>query len=180
MVYSLVAPQTEGKKANIRALLCSLHTVVWEDCRWTRCDMSQLVTPADVKRNYRKACLAVHPDKVSFVRLLRAACRENHSNEIPRHGHAARCVPPAPQRAVSTMEGARYLAKKSDTAFLSTQSGRRFLMIFPVPQNKKASTDSQFCFLLAIGHSYPSTSINPELVMLVCQCFTFNWLLVDC
>lgn len=54
---------TEGKKANIRALLCSLHTVVWDDCRWTRCDMSQLVTPADVKRNYRKACLAVHPDK---------------------------------------------------------------------------------------------------------------------
>lgn len=58
--------QTEGKKANIRALLCSLHTVVWEDCRWTRCDMSQLVTPADVKRNYRKACLAVHPDKVTW------------------------------------------------------------------------------------------------------------------
>ncbi|KAH9632192.1 hypothetical protein HF086_015224 [Spodoptera exigua] len=54
---------TEGKKANIRALLCSLHTVVWKECRWTRCDMSQLVTPADVKRNYRKACLAVHPDK---------------------------------------------------------------------------------------------------------------------
>ncbi|XP_072940356.1 cyclin-G-associated kinase [Epargyreus clarus] len=54
---------TEGKKANIRALLCSLHTVVWPDCRWTRCDMSQLVSAADVKRNYRKACLAVHPDK---------------------------------------------------------------------------------------------------------------------
>ncbi|KAJ0180054.1 hypothetical protein K1T71_004645 [Dendrolimus kikuchii] len=54
---------TEGKKANIRALLCSLHTVVWEDCRWNRCDMSQLVSAADVKRNYRKACLAVHPDK---------------------------------------------------------------------------------------------------------------------
>ncbi|XP_013184450.1 cyclin-G-associated kinase [Amyelois transitella] len=54
---------TEGKKANIRALLCSLHTVVWEECRWTRVDMSQLVSPADVKRNYRKACLAVHPDK---------------------------------------------------------------------------------------------------------------------
>ncbi|XP_013177988.1 PREDICTED: cyclin-G-associated kinase isoform X2 [Papilio xuthus] len=54
---------TEGKKANIRALLCSLHTVVWEECRWTRCDMSQLVSAADVKRNYRKACLAVHPDK---------------------------------------------------------------------------------------------------------------------
>ncbi|XP_047527395.1 cyclin-G-associated kinase isoform X1 [Vanessa atalanta] len=54
---------TEGKKANIRALLCSLHGVVWAECRWTRVDMAQLVSPADVKRHYRKACLAVHPDK---------------------------------------------------------------------------------------------------------------------
>ncbi|XP_032510801.2 cyclin-G-associated kinase isoform X1 [Danaus plexippus] len=54
---------TEGKKANIRALLCSLHSVVWAECRWTRVDMSQLVSPADVKKHYRKACLAVHPDK---------------------------------------------------------------------------------------------------------------------
>ncbi|KAM3962866.1 cyclin-G-associated kinase isoform 2-T2 [Aphomia sociella] len=54
---------TEGKKANIRALLCSLHEVVWPQCRWSRCDMSQLVSPADVKRSYRRACLAVHPDK---------------------------------------------------------------------------------------------------------------------
>lgn len=29
--------------------------------------MHLLVTPADVKKAYRKACLAVHPDKVSFV-----------------------------------------------------------------------------------------------------------------
>ena len=28
--------------------------------------MNQLVTPTDVKKSYRKACLAVHPDKVSF------------------------------------------------------------------------------------------------------------------
>ncbi|CAH0727919.1 unnamed protein product, partial [Brenthis ino] len=54
---------TEGKKANIRALLCSLHGVVWAECRWARVDMAQLVSPADVKRHYRKACLAVHPDK---------------------------------------------------------------------------------------------------------------------
>ncbi|CAH2107597.1 unnamed protein product [Euphydryas editha] len=54
---------TEGKKANIRALLCSLHSVVWAECRWARVDMAQLVSPADVKRHYRKACLAVHPDK---------------------------------------------------------------------------------------------------------------------
>lgn len=59
--------QVEGKKCNIRALLCSLHTVVWENCRWTRCDMGALIGPGDVKKAYRKACLAIHPDKVTFL-----------------------------------------------------------------------------------------------------------------
>ncbi|KAL3268396.1 hypothetical protein HHI36_007512 [Cryptolaemus montrouzieri] len=54
---------TDGKKNNIRALLCSLHTVLWEGTKWSKCDMHQLVTAADVKKAYRKACLAVHPDK---------------------------------------------------------------------------------------------------------------------
>ncbi|KAM7363540.1 cyclin-G-associated kinase [Cochliomyia hominivorax] len=54
---------TEGKKNNIRALLCSMHTVLWSDAKWTKCEMSQLITPTDVKKAYRKACLAVHPDK---------------------------------------------------------------------------------------------------------------------
>jgi len=55
----------DGKARNLRALLCSLHTVLWESSnqRWTKCGMHQLVTPADVKKMYRKACLAVHPDK---------------------------------------------------------------------------------------------------------------------
>lgn len=58
---------TEGKKCNIRALLCSVHTVLWQGAKWTKCDMSALVTPADVKKAYRKACLAVHPDKVCLT-----------------------------------------------------------------------------------------------------------------
>ncbi|CAH1122615.1 unnamed protein product [Ceutorhynchus assimilis] len=53
----------EGKKNNIRALLCSLHTILWEGSKWNKCDMHQLVTASDVKKAYRKACLAVHPDK---------------------------------------------------------------------------------------------------------------------
>uniref|UniRef100_A0A182JVP8 Cyclin-G-associated kinase n=1 Tax=Anopheles christyi TaxID=43041 RepID=A0A182JVP8_9DIPT len=54
---------TEGKKNNIRALLCTVHTVLWPGAKWTKCEMHQLVSAADVKKVYRKACLAVHPDK---------------------------------------------------------------------------------------------------------------------
>lgn len=53
----------EGKKNNIRALLCSMHTILWEGAKWNKCEMHQLVSAADVKKAYRKACLAVHPDK---------------------------------------------------------------------------------------------------------------------
>lgn len=60
--------QTEGKKANIRALLCTVHTILWPGAKWTKCEMHQLVSAADVKKAYRKACLAVHPDKVSSER----------------------------------------------------------------------------------------------------------------
>lgn len=61
----------EGKKGNIRALLGTLHTVLWEGSGWN-CNLSNLVTYADVKKAYRKACLAVHPDKVNicFKQLL--------------------------------------------------------------------------------------------------------------
>ena len=56
---------TEGKERNIRALLCSLHTVLWEDeGKWKECGMHQLVTADNVKKMYRKAVLSVHPDKV--------------------------------------------------------------------------------------------------------------------
>lgn len=61
---------TEKKERNIRALLCSLHTIIWdEDTRWKEVGIHQLVSHADVKKMYRKACLAVHPDKVRFVTL---------------------------------------------------------------------------------------------------------------
>lgn len=53
----------EGKKNNIRALLCSMHTILWDGTKWNKCEMHQLVSSTDVKKAYRKACLAVHPDK---------------------------------------------------------------------------------------------------------------------
>ncbi|KAM7388115.1 hypothetical protein PAMP_024316 [Pampus punctatissimus] len=54
----------EGKERNIRALLSTMHTVLWEgETRWKPVGMADLVTPEQVKKIYRKAVLVVHPDK---------------------------------------------------------------------------------------------------------------------
>lgn len=49
---------------NIRALLSTLHTVLWENSGWVPPGMTDLVEPSKVKRCYMKANLVVHPDKV--------------------------------------------------------------------------------------------------------------------
>ncbi|KAM4739891.1 auxilin isoform 5-T6 [Anableps anableps] len=56
----------EGKERNIRALLSTMHTVLWEgETRWKQVGMADLVTPEQVKKVYRKAVLVVHPDKAT-------------------------------------------------------------------------------------------------------------------
>lgn len=60
-----ISEWTDGKKANIRALLCSMHKVLWDECKWEPVGMQQLVSAADVKKIYRKAVLVVHPDKLT-------------------------------------------------------------------------------------------------------------------
>uniref|UniRef100_A0A672J060 Auxilin n=1 Tax=Salarias fasciatus TaxID=181472 RepID=A0A672J060_SALFA len=56
----------EGKERNIRALLSTMHTVLWEgETRWKPVGMADLVTPEQVKKVYRKAVLVVHPDKAT-------------------------------------------------------------------------------------------------------------------
>lgn len=55
---------SDGKERNIRALLTSLETVLWEkEEKWQKVSMHQLVDASQVKKFYRKACLTVHPDK---------------------------------------------------------------------------------------------------------------------
>lgn len=61
----------EGKERNIRALLSTLNTVLWDgETRWKPVSMADLVTPDQVKKYYRKAALVVHPDKVQYKMLL--------------------------------------------------------------------------------------------------------------
>ncbi|CAF1286650.1 unnamed protein product [Adineta steineri] len=55
---------TEGKKRNIRALLCSLSDITWPECKWGGCQMSELLTSDQVKKVYRRAVLYIHPDKL--------------------------------------------------------------------------------------------------------------------
>ncbi|XP_076127024.1 cyclin-G-associated kinase isoform X1 [Alosa pseudoharengus] len=56
----------EGKERNIRALISTLHTVLWEgETKWRPMGMADLVTPDQVKKAYRKAVLVVHPDKAT-------------------------------------------------------------------------------------------------------------------
>uniref|UniRef100_A0A4X2LXM2 Cyclin G associated kinase n=2 Tax=Vombatus ursinus TaxID=29139 RepID=A0A4X2LXM2_VOMUR len=56
----------EGKERNIRALISTLHMVLWEgESRWKPVGMADLVTPEQVKKYYRKAVLVVHPDKAA-------------------------------------------------------------------------------------------------------------------
>ncbi|OQV17255.1 Cyclin-G-associated kinase [Hypsibius exemplaris] len=55
---------TEGKRRNIRALLCSMSNVLWEGTSWKGAGMHELISADQVKKVYRKAVLVVHPDKL--------------------------------------------------------------------------------------------------------------------
>ena len=54
-----------GKEDNLRALLASLDTVLWEGAGWKKIGMADLVLPNKVKINYMKGIGKCHPDKVS-------------------------------------------------------------------------------------------------------------------
>ncbi|CAG8732318.1 5014_t:CDS:2, partial [Racocetra persica] len=54
-----------GKETNLRALISSLDTVLWEGLGWKTIGLYELVTPAQVKIKYMKAIGKVHPDKLS-------------------------------------------------------------------------------------------------------------------
>ncbi|KAF8964844.1 hypothetical protein BGZ46_000718 [Entomortierella lignicola] len=54
-----------GKEDNVRALIASLGSVLWEGAGWKAVGMHELVTPAQVKVKYMRAIGKVHPDKLN-------------------------------------------------------------------------------------------------------------------
>lgn len=60
------AMETGGKSVKpIRALLATVHTVLWEGARWEPVNMGKLVVASRVKLFFLKACTVVHPDKAA-------------------------------------------------------------------------------------------------------------------
>ncbi|VAI03921.1 unnamed protein product [Triticum turgidum subsp. durum] len=53
-----------GKEGNLRALLSTLQYILWPECGWQAVSLTDLITGAAVKKQYRKATLCIHPDKV--------------------------------------------------------------------------------------------------------------------
>lgn len=54
--------QWQKEKKNLRSLLASLHEIA-PPCSWKPVAISELIDPSKVSKHYKKALLAVHPDK---------------------------------------------------------------------------------------------------------------------
>ncbi len=53
------------EKRNVRSLLSTMQTVLWEGNTWKPVGLGDLLDPKQVKLAYRKAMLVVHPDRCS-------------------------------------------------------------------------------------------------------------------
>ncbi|KAI9676328.1 MAG: hypothetical protein M1817_000485 [Caeruleum heppii] len=63
-VNAKIAAWKGEKQDNLRALLCSLDTVLWPEAGWKKVGMHDLVMANKVKVNYMKGIAKVHPDKI--------------------------------------------------------------------------------------------------------------------
>ncbi|KAL8767905.1 MAG: hypothetical protein Q9209_005692 [Squamulea sp. 1 TL-2023] len=63
-VSERVTKWRSGKEGNLRALLASLDTVLWEGSGWKKVSMGELILAGKVKVVYMKGIGKVHPDKL--------------------------------------------------------------------------------------------------------------------
>mmetsp|Transcript_14253 Transcript_14253/g.17965 ORF Transcript_14253/g.17965 Transcript_14253/m.17965 type:complete len:517 (+) Transcript_14253:48-1598(+) len=55
--------EEHGKKKRLRALLASLHLILWEGSGWKQVSLGDILNDKKARRCYLKATLKVHPDK---------------------------------------------------------------------------------------------------------------------
>eukprot|EP01036_Dinobryon_divergens_P031797 gene31797-41268_t len=53
------------EKRNVRTLLSTMHTVLWAESKWKPIGLGDVIEAKQVKLQYRKAMLVVHPDRSS-------------------------------------------------------------------------------------------------------------------
>lgn len=83
-VEARLAGWKAGKADNLRALLASLDTILWEGAGWQKVGMADLVMPNRVKIIYMKAISRVHPDKVSVISAMpKISSNEGRSAQAP-------------------------------------------------------------------------------------------------
>lgn len=89
-VDARIAAWRDGKRDNLRALLGSLDTVLWENSGWKKVGLHEVVMANKVKIVYMKAIAKTHPDKVRCAEPRRDESRANTWYSCPRT-QAPRC-----------------------------------------------------------------------------------------
>jgi len=56
--------EEHGKKKQLRALLASLHTILWPEANWKQLNLGDILDDSKCKKAYHKASRVVHPDKI--------------------------------------------------------------------------------------------------------------------
>lgn len=86
----------DGKRDNLRALIGSLDSIMWEGSGWQKVGMHELITNGKVKINYMKAIGKCHPDKVRFSLFPSLAkfklCIVERRDVLTRGTAATRCL----------------------------------------------------------------------------------------
>lgn len=59
--------EEHGKKKQLRALLASLHTILWPGAQWKQIGIGDLLDDKKVKLAFHKASRVVHPDKTHHL-----------------------------------------------------------------------------------------------------------------
>jgi hypothetical protein len=72
----------DNQRNNIRALLCTLQDVVWAEAGWNSLSFSDLMQPAQIKKNYFKAITRFHPDKNQTADYRQRYIAERVTNEL--------------------------------------------------------------------------------------------------